>query len=110
MVLSFGFWSEHFGADPDIAGKHINISNIPATVVGVTPPAFQGVRLGADVKVYLPLQFAKPLLTQHLDIDSPAWMFMCSRNLPFEERNNYPSSGERSGFSSGSAISPVCSD
>jgi len=78
VVLSFGFWSEHFGADPEIAGKHITISNIPATVVGVTPPDFQGVRLGADVKVYLPLQFAKPLLTQHLDIDSPTWMFMCS--------------------------------
>src|SRR6185437_16074642 len=78
VVLSFGFWSEHFGADPEIAGKHITISNIPATVVGVTPPDFQGVRLGADVKVYLPLQFAKPLLAQHLDIDSPTWMFMCS--------------------------------
>jgi len=78
VVLSFGFWSEHFGADPDIAGKHITISNIPATVGGVTPPAFQGVRLGADVKVYLPLQFAKPLLSQHLDIDSPAWTFLCS--------------------------------
>jgi predicted permease len=76
VVLSFGFWTERFGADSAIVGKQITLSNIPVTVVGVAPPDFRGVRPGTDVKFYLPLQFAAPLFGRA--IDSPDWFFMCS--------------------------------
>ena len=75
-VLSYGFWTEHFGADPQIAGKQMKVSNIPVTVVGVAPPSFRGVRPGADIKLYLPLQFASALTNR--DIDSPTVFSGCS--------------------------------
>jgi putative ABC transport system permease protein len=77
VVLSYGFWTEHFGADSEIAGKQIKVSNIPVTVIGVAPPDFRGVRPGADIKLYLPLHFATPLFDRG-PIDSPAWIFTCS--------------------------------
>jgi predicted permease len=77
VVLSYGFWNDHFGADFQIIGKQIKVSNIPVTVVGVTPPDFQGVRPGADVKLYFPLQFMTAL-TGRDDINSPVSFFGCS--------------------------------
>jgi predicted permease len=77
VVLSFGFWTERFGADSAIAGKQIIVSNIPVTVVGVAPPDFRGVRPGSDIKLYLPLHFATPLYGRDA-IDSPTWLFTCS--------------------------------
>ncbi len=77
VVLSYGFWAQHFGADPAIAGAQIKVSNIPVTVVGVAPPDFRGVRPGADVKLYLPLHFAAPLFGR-ASIDSPDWSPSCS--------------------------------
>jgi putative ABC transport system permease protein len=40
VVLSFGFWKEHYGSDRSIAGKTILINGHPLTVVGVAPEAF----------------------------------------------------------------------
>jgi predicted permease len=76
VVLSYGFWTEHFGADSGIAGKQITVSNTPMTIVGVAPPDFRGVRPGVDTKLYLPLAFATPLFKR--PIDSPEWLFTCS--------------------------------
>jgi hypothetical protein len=56
--LSYGFWYERFGGDPQIIGKQIEISNTIVNVVGVTPPEFQGVLPGESTKIYLPLQFS----------------------------------------------------
>jgi predicted permease len=57
VVLSYGFWTGRFGGDVHVIGRQIRIANIPVTIVGVTPPGFHGVWPGADVKVYLPMQF-----------------------------------------------------
>ena len=40
VVLSFGFWKEHFGADSSIIGRTIAISGRPLIVVGVAPESF----------------------------------------------------------------------
>ncbi len=40
-VLSHALWLRRFGADPDIAGKTITLSEALYTVVGVMPPEFR---------------------------------------------------------------------
>jgi predicted permease len=35
VVLSYGFWQRHFGADPSILGKTIRLNGKPGTVAGV---------------------------------------------------------------------------
>jgi putative ABC transport system permease protein len=61
VVLGYGFWRDHYGADPEIVGKQITVSDVPVTVVGVAPPGFQGVSPGEDAKMYLPLQISSLL-------------------------------------------------
>ena len=46
VVLSYGFWQRHFGADQQIAGKTIRLNNKPATLLGVASEEFSG--LSAD--------------------------------------------------------------
>ena len=41
VILSYGFWNEHFAADPAIVGKSIVLNGHPQTVVGVAPLKFQ---------------------------------------------------------------------
>ncbi len=38
-ILSQGFWTRHFGADPSIVGRVIDLNGSPVTVVGVMPRA-----------------------------------------------------------------------
>ncbi|MGO9841664.1 MAG: ADOP family duplicated permease [Candidatus Acidiferrales bacterium] len=57
VVLSYGFWKDYYGGAQDIVGKKITISDVPVTVVGITPPDFQGVWPGTQMKMYFPLHF-----------------------------------------------------
>ena len=48
-VLSHGFWTRRFGADPNIVGQTIRLNDIARTVVGVGPPGLQFPRNELDV-------------------------------------------------------------
>src|ERR1700756_4856734 len=61
VVLSYGFWKDFYASAEDIVGKQITISDVPLTVVGVTPPDFRGVWPGEEMKMYMPLQFVAVL-------------------------------------------------
>ncbi len=37
VVLSYGFWMRHFGADASILNQKINVNGVLLTVVGVAP-------------------------------------------------------------------------
>jgi putative ABC transport system permease protein len=39
-ILSYGFWQQRFGADPNIVGKQIGLDDEPFTVIGVMPESF----------------------------------------------------------------------
>ena len=70
VVLSYGFWSDFYSRDADIVGKQIKISDLPVTVVGITPPYFHGVWPGEEPKMYLPFQFASVLTNKNV-LDDP---------------------------------------
>lgn len=42
VVISFVFWKSHFGSDPGIVGRFIQLDGTPYTVVGVMPAGFNG--------------------------------------------------------------------
>jgi predicted permease len=40
VILSYDVWQARYGGDPHIVGRELHIDSVPATVIGVMPPAF----------------------------------------------------------------------
>jgi predicted permease len=75
-VLSYGYWSSHFGESCDAIGKPLHIKGVPFTIVGVAAKSFSGVE-GAPTEVWIPLQ-RRPELYAWGEADqdmykSPTW-------------------------------------
>ncbi len=51
-VLGYQFWQRHYGGDPDIVGKNIQLAHKSYSIVGVVRPRFTW----GDGEVYLPLK------------------------------------------------------
>jgi predicted permease len=41
VIISYSMWQQHFGGRNDVLGRSIEVGGTAATIVGVTPPAFQ---------------------------------------------------------------------
>jgi predicted permease len=54
-VLSNDYWQSRFARDPEIVGRQVSLSGVPFTIVGVTPPEFFGVEVGASPKLFVPV-------------------------------------------------------
>jgi predicted permease len=57
-VLSYALWRNWFGASPDVLGAALRINGTAFTVIGVAPPAFQGVNVMAN-EIYIPTMMAR---------------------------------------------------
>ena len=49
VILGHGFWQRHFGGDPGVLGRKIQLSGGPATIVGVMPAGFTFGRSTAEL-------------------------------------------------------------
>jgi putative ABC transport system permease protein len=41
MLVSFSFWQQHLGADPEAVGRVVSLDAVPYTVVGIMPREFR---------------------------------------------------------------------
>jgi predicted permease len=61
-VLSYRYWQQRFVGDPTVIGKQINLNNVAFTVIGVTPPGFEGaMQVGSTLDVTIPIAFEPQL-------------------------------------------------
>ena len=74
LVLSYSFWKNHMGGDPNIVGRSASINGRPVTIIGVAPEGFRGVYSILDTQGYLPVGMATATL------DSPK-DFLTNRNV-----------------------------
>ncbi len=51
LILSYSYWKNHYGGDPNIVGRHFQMNDKPHTVIGVLPPVPQYPR---ENDVYMP--------------------------------------------------------
>jgi predicted permease len=54
-VVSYSFWENRLGKEPDVVGKPIVINGKPYTIVGVAPKKFEGTTAGARPMVFVPM-------------------------------------------------------
>src|SRR6185369_3768689 len=61
-VISFRYWQQRFGGDPAVVGNQINLNNIGFTLVGITPPGFDGtMQAGTTQDVTIPIAWESQL-------------------------------------------------
>ena len=63
VVLSYGYWQRRFGGAESIIGSSISLNATPMTVVGVSPPEFDGLNAGHSVDVRVPITM-QPQMSQ----------------------------------------------
>jgi predicted permease len=54
-MISDGYWKRRFGREPGAVGRSVTIGGRPFTIIGVTPPEFFGVEVGAAPDLFVPL-------------------------------------------------------
>jgi predicted permease len=64
-VLSHRYWQKRFGSDPEAVGRQINLNGVPFTVVGVSPPGFEGTaQVGTSPDVTIPVAWEPQVNTE----------------------------------------------
>jgi predicted permease len=82
VIISYGLWQRHFGADQSIIGKPIRINRHLGTIVGVAPPGFQGCKTGLRTDLWGPLVYRG---SQFYQRGSP-WLQVLGRLKPGIDR------------------------
>jgi predicted permease len=54
VVLNYRFWQSHFGGDPQVIGRTLEIDHAPWTIIGVMPRSFAFSDVAGVGDVYLP--------------------------------------------------------
>jgi predicted permease len=62
VVLSYDYWKQRFGGDPQILGKTLLVNNYQMAVIGVAQPGFDGVELGISTKIFIPVMMEKEII------------------------------------------------
>jgi predicted permease len=83
-VLSFDFWTRHFGASPTALGQKILVNGISFTIAGVTPEDFRGVLSGSSPAVFVPISMKAALTPGWNGYDRPReqWLTLLGRLAP----------------------------
>lgn len=89
VVLSHGYWQRRFGSDPLVVGRTIRINQVAMTVIGVTPPTFQGIELGAFPDMRVPMAMQAEMYASHSRLDNPRewWLQVMGRVRSGVERS-----------------------
>jgi putative ABC transport system permease protein len=94
-VISHGLWQRMFGGTPDVIDKTLAIGGLPPktaplrfSIVGVLPPAFQGLTVGRSDDFYVPLA-GEPLVSPRSLLTSPSagWLKVLGRMRPDRSRS-----------------------
>lgn len=75
LVLSYGFWHNHFQGDPDIIGRTVQLNKHPFTITGVAPPQFHGTNPFVTVGFYVPMVDQEQVGgVDNLNVRETAWI------------------------------------
>jgi putative ABC transport system permease protein len=83
-VLSYRFWQGRLGSDPAVLGKTLTLNTHTFTVVGITPPNFEGLRPEFETDVWTPISMQEELEpgADFLADRKTYWIFVVGRLKP----------------------------
>ena len=65
VVISHRYWQRRFGGDPEVVGRQVNLNNVAFTIVGVTPPGFNGtMQVGSSQDISIPIAWEPQINTE----------------------------------------------
>jgi predicted permease len=98
-VISDAFWESRFARDPSVVGRSIRVNGVDFTVVGVAPAGFNGLTVGTQVSMYLPLvmqhdvRYSTSVASFNADPSKPwipqrgiSWLTLIARVAPAQVR------------------------
>jgi predicted permease len=75
-VLSHGYWRSRFAADPNIIGTTVTVNGHPYSVVGVARPGFDGVEVGRQSQVFVPIMMKAQITPTWNALDERLWRWV----------------------------------
>ena len=83
-VLSYDYWRNRFGADPNVIGKTITAQNRALTIVGVSQAGFDGVDIGYVPNLRVPVTMKAEMTPNWDDMDNrrSRWVNVFARLTP----------------------------
>ena len=68
-VISHDLWQTRFAGSPDVLRQTVRVNSQALTVIGVTPPEFQGTTMGLQFDAWLPATLARAVANGSREID-----------------------------------------
>jgi predicted permease len=83
-VLSHGYWTRRFGADPMVLNQTITVNGHPYTIVGVSARGFEGIQVGQSADVMVPMMMKAQMTPTWNDLDNrrSRWVTIMGRLEP----------------------------
>ncbi len=78
-VISYEYWQRRFGADPNVVGRQVTVNQTSLTIVGVAPPGFFGMEVGAKPELWWPI---KVISDPNLGREGSNWIRVIGRLRP----------------------------
>jgi hypothetical protein len=84
-VITWRYWQRRFGGESGAIGKTVTVNNVRFTIVGVSPPEFDGVvEMGQSADVTIPMAANRLVEPGNSSMDQPAlwWLHIMARLQP----------------------------
>ena len=81
-VISHAYWRTRFDASQNVINQTLVVNGQPMTIIGVTPPGFEGTTLGAEPKVYVPITLRgvmQPGSARSFELRQHYWVYLFAR-------------------------------
>jgi predicted permease len=83
-VLSHGFWTRRFGSNPAVLNQTLTVNGHPLTIVGVAAQGFNGLQVGGNADVIVPVMMKAQMTPTWNDLDDrrSRWVNVVARLKP----------------------------
>jgi putative ABC transport system permease protein len=68
-VISYAYWKDHFGSDPQVVGRTFRVNSRDLTVIGVSPQGFHGTVMRMTFDIWLPATLAPVVFNESRELE-----------------------------------------